>query len=328
MGQYDSIKLLDASFSGNDQWQRSGVRTYRAHYDTGSDEVYVFNNAAYTPGGPGFKVNQTHPSDAYARVTDIAVKLESPEPKIFQDFDQYGNAITNTHNGSTCYAWLIEVSFGPWNPLEHSPDGVSTNKPVTFTLEGYNEPIPLYTDVNEDDSGDGTPLLNSAYDYFNPGIEGDDLRFVLTVYRNEPSTFDFLTAMTYSNKLNVATWNGLDPKCVKLDPLKVPQIEYDQESNAYYYPMSYVFKIRLDTWQRMILDMGTREIDPADSTKRRTITEKGIPITEPAMLNGSGRYLPPPVNPGDINVFMKDIYKTADYSYFNLDNLFTLYPIP
>ncbi len=324
MGQFGPLQLISAEFSKDDHYQRSGSRTYRAAFDVDSDEVLVLNSIAFLPGGPVLNVNQSHPSDRLAIVRQISVGQEVQEPVRYAQHDDFGQEVANANTGRWCYLWAIKLDFGPWSPLEHSPDGNPLHVPVRFALEGVNVPVPLFQDVNVDGNGNGTPIVNSAFDYFDPPVEGDDLQYVLTVTRNEPASLDIPSVMARSNKLNAAAWNGFDPKTVKCDPVKFPEIAYSQEANVFYYPMQYVFRIRADTWRKAVLDQGTRKIDPANPTKRRTILIDGTPATSPVMLNGSGGDLPPPLDPAQIKVFQFDIYKTTDYGAFDMDAMFTL----
>src|SRR4051794_16075550 len=117
-------ELVDASSAIDDQYRRSSSRDYLVRASTDLDENQV--RVAL-----GFVLNGAHPSDSAQVCTGISVKLSTPMQAIyFNDADP-----TDVNIGSPCYVWVATITFGPWAPFDHSPDGTPANQPPSVRFE-------------------------------------------------------------------------------------------------------------------------------------------------------------------------------------------------
>lgn len=178
----------------------------------------------------------------------------------------------------------------PVSPLMQPPD-VS----VSFA----NSNVQIDTDV------DGLPITNSAGESFDPPMTKDHSDLILSYIRNE-KTFDKLVASDYKDAVNSDTFLGFNPGhvlCTRFDSVQM------RAATLTYYRVSYEFCVRYDEvktrdtngdiktrvfgWVKRIRDEGFRELtgetNSDGSPKYREITdEKGMKISQPHLLDGSG----------------------------------------
>ena len=320
----------------NQDFERDATRIFRAIFDAADDEIYVLANC-------GFSINQLHPSYAGLVITEIKA-----------DLVKHGVPAPGTNTNSTL--WQIELQYGTRNPLEHAIDGNPLHLPTRFSFEPATEEVPAFEDV------DGNPIVNSAGDPYDPPLMRRVLRAKLKVRRNEsPSAVNLPTLLALSNTLNMAAWNGFPPKTVLLEPLQLPEAEFSQVTQQFYFPFQYEFSINFDTWVKQVINAGVRELDSSGNLKQITIN--GQPVSNPVPLDKEGHAImtpsfkdasadvPPDANSGgnadepaggaeppeggdgvedgssstgDMIIDAYDLIRTADFSFLNMDNLFTL----
>jgi hypothetical protein len=89
-----------------------------------------------------------------------------------------------------------------------------------------------------------------------------------------------------------------------------------QEANGYeYWSVTYVIAFKSDGWDREVLDAGYYRAAKTGETERPRIERDGMPVTEPARLDGSGGKLAD----ASASVFLSFNTKSAtDWSVFNL----------
>lgn len=212
----------------------------------------------------------------------------------------------------------------PISPLLQPPE-------ISLTFAGSNEPI--------DTDTLGLPITNSAGESFDPPIIKDHSDMVLRYSRNE-QTFNMLVAGDYKDAVNSDTFLGFAPGHVLCTVFVSEQM---RAANLIYYRVRYEFRIRYDEvkardasgdiqtyvfgWIKRIRDEGFRELtgetNPDGSPEYREITdEKGMKISQPHLLNGSGKKLSdaaiqnPPLPEA---CFLKfDVSKKRPFSALNL----------
>jgi hypothetical protein len=301
-------QLVSAEAGIDDQYQRTYTRLYRVYADLASDENYVRKHCGIAPNTP-------HPTDPRSVAKSIRLALATPSPVTFFDPDDPSNA----GNNLLCYHWLATVDYGPWNPLEHSPDGDPLHQPIRFRLDPQAVEEPVLLDK------DGVPVLNSASDPFDPPITREVTEYLLTVMRNE-ADIDLVTVLLSSGQgqVNNDVWNGFAARTVKILPIKIPERMYSQETNKFYFPMEYVFHIKLQTWDEKVVNQGLGELyTNAGVTRRRAILDpSGQPATTPVLLDIYGHKLVQPINASNVVILSFRISPEIDFTLFNLDNLF------
>lgn len=152
-----------------------------------------------------------------------------------------------------------------------------------------------FTRVSERDAS-GKAYLNSARLQFDPLPDMDDMRNVVVVVKNLP-TYDAGFLLRYGNAINADPFLGGKPKQWKCLPITA---EEQFENGIRYWVHTFRFDYRDEDWTHRVLDQGYTEriFVPPDrgggpgEYKLKKITDKdGQPISEPAMLDGSGRKL-------------------------------------
>ena len=312
---------------------RAANRAYLAFFDPGDDEIFVLLNC-------GYSIHGSHPSDAQVKVLSIEVNLLE-------------SAITFPGDNTLASLWEVKLQYGPWNPLEHSIDGNPLNLPVRFRLEFTTAEVAAFEDV------EGNPIVNAAGDPYDPPLMREVTRATLIVMRNEsPGSINLATLAALSNTLNAETWNDFPPKTVRLAPIRLPEIQYSQVTNTFYFPMEYTFDVNFDTWVKQVVNVGLRQLDSSGNLV--PIYVDGQLATTPVPLNASGQAIlaptfkdsggdapdgepddgggdggggePPEGGDGvlsDSNLVIDayDLIRTADFTALDMDSLFTL-PTP
>lgn len=283
----------DISGSFSVDFTRESSRRYQMFFNTNDDENYVRLNC-------GLTIGTRHPTDTQQVLNKISYECQG-----------------TVGNNELLRMWFVTANYGPWNPAEKGDPadaGNPTQQPARWRVEWEVRPEPVWEDV------DGNPILNTAGDAFDPPIERDNLIAILTVSRNEAEP-DFASLITAANKVNKDPWNGFDAKTVKVAPITIPEIEYSQETEQYYYPMIYTFQINRDTWVRKPLNTGYRQVVSGKVVP--ILDDGGQTLQSPGLLDQSGVYLKPPVTKDNIIIGSFDVLESIDFGTFNMDELFT-----
>lgn len=146
------------------------------------------------------------------------------------------------------------------NQFKEDPANYEANpldRPVKYGLEWSQ-----YTAVVTKDA-EGDPILNVVKDEFEEPLEEDDDRPVLTAIRNEDAAnFASIVALAidYRNATNSDTFYGAPPGCVKMAPIELGEVQY--ENGQAYYAVRYAFAFKEEQeggvagWNRQILNRG------------------------------------------------------------------------
>lgn len=173
-------------------------------------------------------------------------------------------------------------SGGFENPLLRPPK-------ITFGFAKYQKVI--VKDLND------VPCTNSAGQPFDPPVEIDDSRPVLTVVKNVPA-FDFSVAVAYQDAVSTDPFFGSPAGTAKIDSLSA---EFAFENGLAYWVQTAVVHFRREGWKLKLLDAGYMKKDASGNLV--TITDKyGHPFSAPTLLDGAGGVLT-----GDLT---KPFYKT------------------
>jgi hypothetical protein len=315
---------------------RDCSRSFLALFGTGDDEMVVILNC-------GHGIFELHPSDSTQRVIDIRAELREAN-------------VTNPATNGLAHLWEIALTYGPWDYYNWASDGNPLHVPTRFRIDFTLSEVAAFEDV------DGNPIVNAAGDPYDPPLMREVTRCTLTVLRNEsPSSVDIPTLAALSNTLNRDTWNGFPAKTTRLNPLKLPEPVYSQVINGFYFPFEYVFDVNFDSWVKQIINAGFRQLDSGGNLV--PILINGQPVTTPFPLDESGHAIlaptfkestgdvPDDTDPGgysgevagggeppeggdgtssgsNLVIDAYDLTRTADFSFLNMDNLFTLPTIP
>ena len=300
----------------SDQWERSGTRKYRAAFTLDCDEVFARDNL-----GSALKINAPHPSDPGMVVSNIAVD-QTNERSRFADPNNPGN-LTVPNFGVDCFWWDVDITFGAWDPLEHSPDGNPVNQPVDFGFSWQVFEQPCDVAINPD-TGKLVPVVNSAGDPFDPGVTKEQLKGVLKVAWNA-LTFNPASFFALGNCINEDNWNGFDPYTIKFSPPNMPKRLWSQYLGRNYYRLEgeFCFNPNDMGWNARPIDRGFRARDGSGNLTK-IFDAIGQPVSQPVLLDGNGGILAY-ASLGNYYEWNFQRYNSITFSssFTNLNNLFS-----
>lgn len=130
-------------------------------------------------------------------------------------------------------------------------------------------------------------VLNSAGDAFDPPIEYDDAYQTAKVTINEAS-FGPQLAAAYRGTINDRPFVRFARHCARLVDIRARK---ELDAGTIFYPTTYEFEFRDETWDAQPLDQGFHDIFGA--VERRVLVDKtGAPFQQPQLLDGLGFVLP------------------------------------
>ncbi len=295
----------------NNDWERSGSRTFMGAFTTDMNEVNVRDDL-----GPGLVINAPHPSDSGAVVVQIDVE-QHEDPSEFTD----PGDPSNPDNGTACYWWTATVTYGPLDPLTHTITGNPVDQPIDFSFDWqvFEQNVDL---AYEASSGDIVPVVNSAKDAFDPGVTREQLKGVMRVAWNS-LTFNPAGFFASGNCINADVWNGFPIGSVKFSPPKMPQRLYSQFLGVNYYRLEaeFCFNPNDKGWNAFPIDRGFRALN-GSGDPYKIFDINGQPVSQPALLDGAGNVLTDPTLYHEFNF---QIYKSISFNanFPALSNLFS-----
>lgn len=153
---------------------------------------------------------------------------------------------------------------------------------------------------------DGVLLATPAGQPYDPPMEIDDSRPILTYTRNESSWPSQI--LTYQDAINSDTFLGVFPaRTVKVNIRAAKRFENDVK----FYETRYVFHFRYDGWDRVILNQGTKWKKSADSYVTHTLP----PGQKPVLLNEDGTIKAPSADP---TYSTKKVYRRLPFAPLNI----------
>lgn len=257
--------------------------------------------AVYSVGDPA--TDPFHESDPLAYVKSIRLACASDDGR----------------------TWRATVSYSEFNPEDWNEDPLS-RPPIRWV-----EPVPYQAiaDVTADvdpvtGDPDPKPVVNSAYDYFDPPILRDVTRLDWVVERNERvEDVDPALIEAYQNVTNDAVFWGYARgvvQCLSITPgkpqysAKLPPTAGNPGGGGYYCTVLYRFGVNRSGWKARPLDQGLRRLVPGTPPERRQIEIEGSLATAPVLLDGAGDVLPVD---GDPHYHSFLILPERDFAAFN-----------
>jgi hypothetical protein len=176
--------------------------------------------------------------------------------------------------------WLASIRYSTITPDEQKANENPTLRPadVRWNVKRFNKPMTI--DYN------GLTIVNSADDAFDPPLEVEVVRQVLTISRNEGS-FNPSLSQEYANSINSDVWYGAEPGTVLCHPFEA---ERQYEQNMYFWRVTYQFEFDRDGFYAIVLDQGFNYYavgTVAKELKPIRDTQGSIP-SNAQMLNGNG----------------------------------------
>lgn len=208
------------------------------------------------------------------------------------DLYAYCNRISSVQEEGDPLGWLVTVEYGPYSSLWAG--GGPKQNPLL-------QPIDVSWSVRDQESVTdmdifGDAVLNAAGDPYDPPLMDDSTNYTITVIRNE-ATVNSLLMQTYFKAINSDIFAGYPPLMVKLVSM-LPKSIFHQDL-GWYYQMTYEFECLsplspytgINGWRRTVLNEGIRAISAVTGDPYH-VTLKGVPVTEPVLLDANGYYGP------------------------------------
>jgi len=197
------------------------------------------------------------------------------------DVGAYVLGIDVSDAGNDGKDWIFTANYGPWNPDVRPNNPTERPLEVSIVQNQFEQIVDF--DIN------GNPIVNSAGDFFEPGLTEEDSRPILNVMRWQ-LRFNMNTAMAYRNAVNSDVFLGRDPRTVRSYPITGERVR--DPDYGWIFKVQYQFAYKPEGWTRKEIDAGMREkYTSGGSTKLKPILKNGIPVQEPVPLNGSGAAL-------------------------------------
>lgn len=190
-----------------------------------------------------------------------------------QDTGSWINSINVKCSAPDGKQWIGTIEYAPYDPSQFPEDPLK--QPAEMSWEFVQD-----KKVAEEDQ-DGNPVVNSAGDPFDPPIEYDFSRPILTIVQNQQD-FDPDSAEDWNDSLNDDVWMGFDQHTVKVSNITGPR-KWDQNI-GWYWTVTYQFHFNFDGWVFEIADMGMRVL--ADDDKPANVYSP-----TPVYLDGAGKQL-------------------------------------
>lgn len=269
-------ELPERSGSLNQKNERTYRRVFQVESDLTTEAAYDVRAAVASVTGT---IGASYGSDPLAFLIDFAEQQTSED-------------------GLT---WEVTVSYGKLEIEE--PDPTERDIDVSWNFTQFQRS--LERDVN------GKPIRNSANDPFGEALVRDDSRPVLTISRNE-SSFSPALAWFYRDATNADTFWGAPRGTCKVSNISAT-LQRDQEFGEFW-RVTYEFHFNQAGWSDRVLDQGYNELVGGEPKKIKD--SEGLPITEPALLDGVGGKLAADDSP----VFRRfEKYPRLPFAAFNLE---------
>lgn len=195
----------------------------------------------------------------------------------FYEYDNYAYLaeLSAREEGNARISWIVDGKFTThMDPVKHIEGVFSRDPEISWTFGSFEE-------VATKDR-DGKAIVNSAKKPPMPAIMRTSRTLCMSYTRNEAS-FDIATLEDMIDCINSATFLGAAPRTVKLADVSAQQ---GFERGIPYYRISYKFERRKSGWDIDVIDQGM--IDASNNH----IMLKGVRVTAPVPLDGSGFPLP------------------------------------
>lgn len=243
------------------------------------------------------------------------------------DTNAFLTGITCDSNSEDGIEWVITLNYSWYdaNTIGGGPEQNPLLMPIEVSWGWRDQELPIGVDIN------GNAVLNTAGDPYDPPVAINDPRRMMTVVRNE-AVISLSLHQDYQNAINTDPWAGYQPyfaHCLSIVPKNV-----FHQLVGWYYQTTYEFEFitprqaqaqagsgkggELQGFRKQIVNQGFRAIDQS-TNKKYHVVYRGIPVSQPVLLDQNGAELPlnsPPI----INVVQA--YNELPFTdAFNFDDL-------
>lgn len=188
--------------------------------------------------------------------------------------------------------WLATADYSTTPPQD--PDEEEDNPLARPAEISYD--FALFAGIAEKDKDD-TEIKNTAGDPYDPPIEREDARLILTIVRNE-AFYNLATAQSMVNAVNKTAWNGGAARTWKCQNISAQRMF---ENDVVYWRVTYQFAYKADTYDVEVISRGFFQ---KDNDKRVMIfvlrddadPKSLIPTPVPQPLDANGAHISDPTD--------------------------------
>lgn len=198
----------------------------------------------------------------------------------------YCKSISPRNEGFSKRVWIVTATYSTEREITENP--LHEAAEIDWNTEPYQRAY--YKDR------DGKAILNSAGDYYDPPVTGDDSRWVVTITKNLSSVPKWILGYRDAVNSDGCYIDGIYVAAGYAKIMAVRVSKWQSRNEIWYRTLSLTIALSDIGWAREELDQGFREIDPTDTTKkkRRRIKDGSKYVCSPVLLDGSGHVLENP----------------------------------
>lgn len=281
-------------------WKRTYQRVFLVLTSSKWDEVIAVRNAV----DPNTKL-------AIPVVGDVYTNNGLTDAELANDWGAYAQTIECEEGERVASGgsyWTVTVNYGPYDPAQNPENPFQRPIEIAWSNSVYQAVV--FQD------NQGNPILNSAGDAFDPPMEADDDRPMLTITRAEP-TYDPILTYNYRSAVNADEFWGFPPGVWKMKDRRGTRTYNPdaQTASGYYWEVTYEFELNPLGWTRQILDQGLKVAGAGGGSSENATDGAGDPAMSPILLDGKGGKLAA----GQPPVFLSfDIFNVLPYDVFGL----------
>lgn len=254
----------------------------------------------------------------------------------------YCRAVNADPEGNDGKFWLVTAQYS--SPITSSWGLLPWFRAMEVYWDFQREKVEAFVDaITDAEHPHGHPILNAAFEAFDPPVMKDVSRPVLTMVRNEEQAFDMASAIAAQDVVNNAAWPGGAYPSAPAGTAKIASItgekmfEVVNESELVYWRVTYRIEFKWDGWRVWIVNQGFRYwgfselVDPQDPTQgfykrwHEFTDADGNPSSMPHFLDPEGNELvlldegsgTPPAPPRDQQIYWKgpfQIYREGAFT--------------
>ena len=187
--------------------------------------------------------------------------------------------------------WIATAEFGQ-PESGNTPEDEDENplrRRARFSVQSIDELIPVAEDNGLDNGGTPKPLRNSAGDEFIDPIQIENHSPVLVIQKNIGNIQSIIDwNLEYNQSTNSSSFRNGDPRTVKFVPIRVGDEQF--ENGILYYPATFAFAYKADTWDEAIVNQGYYHLDGGD--RKRAKDADGEDSVSPVLLETDGSLTP------------------------------------
>jgi len=239
----------------------------------------------------------------------------------FSDDYSYLTGVSVDQVGNDGLEWIVTLNYS-WYAAQTIGGGASQNPllmPIDVSWGWRDYELPVLVDI------DGNAALNKAFDPFDPPLLINDPRLTMMVVRNE-AQISIPLIQQYRNAINSDAWAGWPPYFAHV--LGITPKNVFHQAIGWYYQVTYEFEFitarqaqnsttpggEPTGFRFQILNQGLRALDT--NNKKYHVTYRGVPVSQPVLLDDNGRELQLQATPTFIEVHA---YPELPFATFNFD---------